>query len=217
VSDYSRQMLDLLHVAPRASSRVLYNGCDHIHEQPATPDTLARLQLTDQRYVVLFGSHKAYKNVEIVFRAFADGALAPLRLVVVGAERQRLVEAGLTPPDDVVWAGRVDDGDLRSLYEGAHAVAFPSRTEGFGLPPLEAMLCGCPAVVAPGGAIPEVCRDAALYADIDDAQSWRDALARLDKPTLRAAKIAAGRARAARFTWAAAGAQLFDLIREHAA
>lgn len=217
VSDYSRQMLDLLGVAPRGLTQLLYNGCDHIHEVPADTTVIDELELTGTPYVLMFGSPKAYKNVGIVFAAFADKQLAPLRLVVVGGRKTAHEQAGLAPPDDVIWAGGVNDARLRALYEGAHALAFPSRTEGFGLPPLEAMRCDCPAVVAPAGAIPEVCRDAAFYADVDDPASWRAALRQLDDPAVRAAKVAAGRQRARAFTWAIAGRRLFEVLMEHAA
>lgn len=217
VSDYSRQMLDLLGVAPRSGTQVLYNGCDHIHEVKADPEIIDVLGLRETPYVVMFGSSKAYKNVGVVFAAFADPQLAHLRLVVVGSDKAAYEQGALNPPDDVIWAGSVNDAQLRALYEGAHALAFPSRTEGFGLPPLEAMLCGCPAVVSPAGAIPEICRDAALYADVDDPASWRAALRSLEDTDLRAAKQLTGRARAGEFTWAKAGQRLFDVIQYHAA
>ncbi|MEG8013958.1 glycosyltransferase [Sphingomonas sp. 22R3R2A-7] len=122
----------------------------------------------------------------------------------------------VSPAPGTVFAGACDDAALRAFYEGAYALLFPSRTEGFGLPPVEAMLCGCPAIVTPAGALPEVCRDAVLYADVDDPASWREALSRLADPELRAEKIAAGRALAARYRWRAAGEQLLAAILERA-
>lgn len=216
VSAYSRQMLDLLGVVDRRMTEVLHNGVDHILDGESDRDALARLGLTAGRYVLLFGSPKAYKNNHVVFEAFADGALAPLQLVVVGADRAALGAAGLTPPTDAVFVGRCDDATLRALYMDAHAQVFPSRTEGFGLPPLEAMLCGCPAIVAPAGAIPEMCRDAVLYADVDDPAGWRQAITTLSDPAVRSAKRAVGHDRAAAFRWDSAGRQLLDVI-EHVA
>ncbi len=216
VSDYSRQMLDVLGVCPRERTTRLYNGADHILDGDFDPAALVQFGLEPGGYVLMFGSQKAYKNVGVVLAAFAKGALAPLRLVIVGPSRGTLVAAGLVAPVETVFVGSCDDRVLQALYREAFALAFPSRTEGFGLPPIEAMLCGCPAVVAPGGAIPEICRDAALYADIDDPDSWLEAFLALRNPGLRAAKIAAGRARAARFTWSAVGAQLVGILLERA-
>lgn len=215
VSDYSRSMLDLLGISPRERTRVLYNGADHILEGDADPRILGKLRLEPRGYVLLFGSPKAYKNVRVVFDAFAGAALAPLRLVVVGSTREALTRVGLSPPGDAVFTGAIDDAQLRALYESAHALAFPSRTEGFGLPPVEAMLCGCPVVAAPAGAIPEVCRDAVLYANVDDPAGWAAAiLAYAEDRGLRAGKISLGAERGARFTWGAAGEALLAEIRQ---
>ena len=149
----------------------------------------------------------------MVFEAF--NAWPPgMRLVVVGASRLSLLSAGLSPPANALFVGQVGDAELRALYQSAVALLFPSRTEGFGLPPVEAMLCGCPVVAAPSGAIPEICQDAILYADIFTPRSWSDQLSALQRqPDLRRAKIVAGRRRAEAFTWKRAGAQLLHQIR----
>lgn len=212
VSDYSRQMLDVLGVVPRARTAVLHNGADHILDRPAEAGVLERLGLTRGGYVLLFGSTKAYKNVQVVFSALAGPALGRYRLVVVGPERAAFAGAGASPPADTVFVGTVDDAALRALYEGAHCLAFPSRTEGFGLPPVEAMLCGCPVVASPAGAIPEMCRDAIRYADIDDPDGWRTAILALADEDVRRAKIAAARAVAGRFGWERAGRTLMAAI-----
>lgn len=216
VSDYSRQMLDLLGVIPRERTRVLYNGADHILDQPADPSALSRLGLEAGGYVLLFGSAKGYKNAAVVFAAMAAPPRG-LRLVVVGPDAAELARSGLIAPPGTGFAGKVDDATLRALYEAAHCLAFPSRTEGFGLPPVEAMLCACPVVAAPAGAMPEICRDAVRYADVDDSASWREAIAALADPAVRAAHVAHGRARAERFTWANAGTALYTQIETLAA
>ena len=115
-------------------------------------------------------------------------------------------------------AGYVTDGELRALYENAACFAFPSRYEGFGLPPLEAMACGCPVVVTRGGALAEVCGSAALYCDPDDPGTLVECIDRiLDDSHLRAQMAADGRARAGEFTWSRAGSALLNLVDEAAA
>ena len=91
-----------------------------------------------------------------------------------------------TPQGEAVAPlGRVSDAELRALYESALCLIFPSRYEGFGLPPLEAMACGCPVIAADAAAVPEVCGDAALWFDNDGPRRLPDALARLlDEPGL---------------------------------
>jgi glycosyltransferase involved in cell wall biosynthesis len=217
VSSYSRQMLDFCGVLPGARIEVLHNGADHILDATPDPEIVARLGLRPNRFVVHFASPKSYKNSAVIFAAFESPALAGIDLVLVGPGREELTKQGLQPPPGAIFTGMIGDDGLRSLYEAALCLAFPSRTEGFGLPPIEAMACGCPAVVSAGGAVPEVCHDAALYGDVDDPESWVSAFRRLaDQPDLRAAKIAEGRRRAAEFTWKDSGRRLAAILLDAA-
>jgi glycosyltransferase involved in cell wall biosynthesis len=96
----------------------------------------------------------------------------------------------------------------------APVFVFPSRDEGFGLPPLEAMALGAPVVVSTAAALPEVCGDAAIQVDPDDAGALATALQRLlDEPEERRRRAAAGRARAAGFRWDAVAAHLVQVYR----
>ena len=214
VSDYARDSLATFGVAPSARTKVVHNGADHILEVAADTALLAKHGLVRGGYAVIFGSTSAYKNVGTVFTAFADPRLAAMPLVVIGPSRAVLEAAGLCPPPGAVFVGGVEDSGLRALYEGAHCLLYPSRTEGFGLPPVEAMLCDCPVVASPAGAIPEVCRDAVVYAGMDDIGEWIHGVRTLGDRHVRASKIAAGRARAGHFTWAAAGVRLAGILSE---
>ena len=116
-------------------------------------------------------------------------------------------------PAPATLVGRVNDGELRALYEGAACFLFPSRYEGFGLPAIEAMACGCPVVAARAGALPEECGEAALLCDPASPGEFAAAVARLlDEPGLADGLRAAGRARAATFTWDGAARRLLDAI-----
>lgn len=100
--------------------------------------------------------------------------------------------------------GRVDDATLGALYRGAAALAVPSLSEGFGLPALEAMARGCPVVASNAGALPEVVGDAGVLVPPGDPDSLAAALdGILTDPSVAAGLSAAGRRRAATFTWAA--------------
>ncbi|UAK23268.1 glycosyltransferase family 4 protein [Sphingomonas nostoxanthinifaciens] len=205
VSRASRQQLELTRIVRPGRTGVIYNGGDHVVQVPAAPDALARFGLKPGGYALLFGSTKTYKNLEVIRAAMEDGMLGGVPLVIVGHD---INFGGF---DGAICTGAIDDGILRGLYEGATCLLFPSRTEGFGLPPVEAMLLGCPVVAAPAGALPEICRDAVLYADVDDPTAWGKAVRALaSDPELRAAKIAAGRERAAHFTWGQAADRLLD-------
>jgi glycosyltransferase involved in cell wall biosynthesis len=111
----------------------------------------------------------------------------------------------------------VTDGQLRSLYESASAFAFPSRYEGFGLPPLEAMGFGTPVVAADASSLPEVVGDAALLFPAGDPAALAAALAELlGSPALAADLVERGRERAALFTWERTAAATVEVYREAA-
>lgn len=215
VSEYSKRILDISNVSSVERTAVLHNGADHMLDAVGDPSLLETLGLERGRFVVIFGSSKAYKNVDVVFRAFHDPRLAGQTLVIVGEGEASLRAAGIVPPPGARFVGAIDDGRLRTLYENATCLAFPSKTEGFGLPPVEAMLLGCPAVVAPAGAIPEVCHDAVLYAAIDAPDEWAAAIATLaGDAAVRAEKIRVGRDRAGFFTWERAGQRLLAVAQD---
>jgi glycosyltransferase involved in cell wall biosynthesis len=115
----------------------------------------------------------------------------------------------------VVRLGYVDVRDRRDLLAGASVLAYPSIYEGFGHPPLEAMLAGVPVVASNAGALVEVLGDAALLPDPADADAIGDALSRtLTDTELRAELIRLGHERTHRYTWERAGGDFTALYRE---
>jgi glycosyltransferase involved in cell wall biosynthesis len=113
--------------------------------------------------------------------------------------------------DGVRMVGFISDNELRTLYENALALVFPSFYEGFGLPPLEAMTCGCPVIISEQPALLEVCGDVALHCRADDgAQITKHMQVLHDDPALRARLTMAGRRRAQQFTWESTARSLLD-------
>jgi glycosyltransferase involved in cell wall biosynthesis len=114
----------------------------------------------------------------------------------------------------VRYLGHVDDPTLSALYQSASVLAFPSLYEGFGLPLLEAMAYGVPAVVGNAGALPELADGAAILVDPEDVASIADGLQRLlADASLRERLGAEGRRRAADFTWERAAAATHEVLR----
>jgi glycosyltransferase involved in cell wall biosynthesis len=119
----------------------------------------------------------------------------------VSEQFSRLVSEGVTM-GVVEEQGYVTDDALASLYRNAIALVYPSKYEGFGLPPLEAMALGCPVITTRCTSLPEVCGDAAYYIDPDDPRSISQSLIDFEsKPNLRALHSAKGREQSAKFTW----------------
>lgn len=215
VSAYSAAQLVAWKVAPAVRISVIHNGVDHGARVVADPDAINRLGLRGARFVIALASLQAHKNLATLVEAFASDAMADLTLVLFGGTTlEQARAAGLDVPSNVRFVGRVSDAALRALSDAAVCYAMPSRTEGFGLPPLEAMGVGCPAVVSTAGALPEVCGDAARYADPDRPEEWIEAIRTLaDDPAARDRLAVLGRAQAAHFTWQRAGDGLMDVLR----
>lgn len=215
ISEYSRQQLEKFGIVPPGKAQVVLNGADHILRIAPDSDTLARHGLTSGDYLLALGNLSPHKNLALLMRAAVARPAGQPPLVIAGGGNSRVfADAGLAPPPGVRLLGRVSDGELRALYAHATGFVFPSLTEGFGLPPLEAMLCGCPTVVSQAGAIPEVCGEASLYVDPLDEAGWTRAMVQIagwDDNTRQAA-IEAGRRRAATFTWARAARRVVDLL-----
>ncbi|WP_375175102.1 glycosyltransferase family 4 protein [Pseudooceanicola sp.] len=219
VSDHARQELEHFGVVPPGKARIVPNGADHILRPAPDTGVLHRHGLEPGRYILAIGSLAPHKNIALLARAAQARKDRSLPLVIAGGGAPGVfAAAGLAPAPDLRIIGRVGDAELRALYEQATALAFPSLTEGFGLPPVEAMLCGCPVLATTGGAVPEVCGDAALMLDPQDQQGWTDALDRIaTDAALRDRLRRAGLERGARYTWQGAAQHLLRHLAEVAA
>jgi glycosyltransferase involved in cell wall biosynthesis len=178
---------------PRERVRVIHHGVDHERFRPenrvADGDPSARERGPFLLYPANWWPHK---NHELLLEAFAlvRRERPELRLVLTGSNHPAEL------PEGVASLGRVSDECLVELYRTAAALVFPSLYEGFGLPPLEAMACGCPVAVSQVAALPEVCGDAAVYFDPTSAEVIAQGIVEvLDHPP------AGGPEWAARFTW----------------
>ncbi len=138
-----------------------------------------------------------HKNHTRLFEAFAAlrQTRPQLRLVLTGGGLERLDPL----PEGVESLGSVPPEHLASLYRRAACLVFPSLYEGFGLPVLEAMACGCPVAASNAGAIPEIAGDAAVLFDPEDVEAMGEAMVEADRRRDELKEL--GLARAARFTW----------------
>lgn len=160
-----------------------------------------------QRYILFVGNRSIYKNFNFFIKAVAPLLKADANLFVVAAGGNALEKDEIALLQQLSITAQViqqnfEDSELASYYSQAQCFVFPSEYEGFGIPVLEAMACGCPVVLAHHSSFPEVAGDAGVYFELHNADDLRNKVKDLlDDPNLRQSCRENGMARAAEFSW----------------
>ena len=193
---------------PLEKITVTHEAADPIPDSPARPN-IPNHDLQKSKFIMYLGRPLPHKNLWRLIEAFAllRRTRPDLLLVLAGKKdamydliEQRARAAGLL--DGVVFTGFVSEAELKWLYLHCQAYIFPSLSEGFGLPGLEAMLHGAPVVSSNATCLPEVHGNAAHYFNPLDVQDMAAKIGEvLDDPDLRQKLIAAGHKQAAKFSW----------------
>jgi glycosyltransferase involved in cell wall biosynthesis len=207
ISEFSkRSICEKYDIAPsKVKVTYLAPSDDVIGSKAHWPENLPPLP---KRYVFYPANLYPHKNHELLLKALRyvrQNLAVDCACVMTGHEanpgvaiKERIEANGLT--GIARWLGYVPPGALRYLYEHAGALAFPSQFEGFGMPLVEAMQCGCPVIATPTTCIPEIVGDGALLVDGTPAEFGRAIARVLHEPLTRDELIAKGRARADRYT-----------------
>jgi glycosyltransferase involved in cell wall biosynthesis len=169
-------------------------------------------------FLLYVGRRAHYKNFYGLIDAYRDWeGRTSTRLVVVGvdwtaAEKDWLVSLDLL--DDIILMTQVDDEALCQLYNQAGALVFPSQYEGFGIPILEALSCGCPVVASRIPSSLEVGGDCPFYFDLDQPETLRQAFDQALADGRTPQRVQAGLAQAGRFSWDRAAKETLALYRD---
>jgi glycosyltransferase involved in cell wall biosynthesis len=216
-------IVNLLGMPPEKVTAILLAADEQF--RPAPPEEIARIRAAyglPTEYLLFVGTFEPRKNLGGLLRAYADLHVryADVPPLVMAGQRGWLYDEifdlirQLQLDGQVFWLENVPYPDLPALYSGASLLCLPSFYEGFGLPPLEAMACGTPVVVANRASLPEVVGDAGLLVDPDNITSIAEALYRVLTDTALAADLRQrGLSRSALFTWQETAKQTLAVYR----
>ncbi|MDP9172009.1 MAG: glycosyltransferase family 4 protein [Acidobacteriota bacterium] len=222
VSEYTRQrLIERLKVPPEKVS-VIHSGVgSQFH--PCGASTVeamhAALSLPSRKYFLSVSSLEPRKNVGAILAAWEQSLpyLAPdCWLVLAGGSGSQTVFSSLNLtriPSRVFFTGYVEDRILPALYSGSIGFVFPSLAEGFGLPLLEAMRCGTPAITSNNSSLVEVAGGAAIQVDPADISSIARAIVQMASDAgVREALRELGLKQAARFSWDVAADKTWSVL-----
>ena len=221
-SEHSKQDLQRYFRIPAEKIRVIFPAADE-RAFPGEPNSslLAQYHIV-QPYILYVGKHHEYKNVMTLMRAYMTqrDIHQNFQLVIAGKQDSRQkalyeIAAQFDSGKRILFTDFVPDGQLFDLYRGARLFVFPSRYEGFGLPPLEAMACGVPVISSHAASLPEVVGDAAIQVNPDDVSALADAMRSvLTDENLWCTLKYKGLARAQQFSWETAARQLLKVYED---
>ncbi|MBD1395404.1 glycosyltransferase family 4 protein [Mucilaginibacter glaciei] len=223
ISETEKKRMVQNYVARSAKISVVHHGIDEKFKplcncQAAIVQTVKEKYNLPDRYLLFVGRINIRKNLDNLIKALGMLIDSDVKLVVVGertALNLKLEEmiAAEQLGGRVIFTGHVPEEDLYTVYANATVFCFPSYAEGFGLPPLEAMRCGVPVVVSDRTAMPEVCGDAALYANPDDAEDIaRKIRVLLNDHSFYLKKADEGIAQSEKYSWKKSADDILNLI-----
>jgi glycosyltransferase involved in cell wall biosynthesis len=213
---------------PAEKVTTIHLAANPVYEEEYSPaairQTLTRHGLP-RGFILFVGTLEPRKNISTLLRAYRvlrQESDVDVPLVLVGSKGW-LYDDILGTIDELFLRSHVhhlegvDDGQLAHLYHAAGVLALPSHYEGFGLPVLEAMHCGCPVLSSDRGSLPEIVGSAGLLLEADDVEGWVDALENvLCDEALRAEMIAAGYRNVQQFTWERTARATLELYEQTA-
>jgi glycosyltransferase involved in cell wall biosynthesis len=214
VSHFSAAQIDRFAIAPASKIEVISNGREHALRWSPQHSPVTQAAAGDGTIVVI-GSPAPHKNVGMLIGLADQLASVGLKLAIVGSLDGKVFASGNTAPisGNIAWLGRLTDGEIAALLQDCLCLAFPSFTEGFGLPPLEAMTLGCPVVSSDRASLPEICADGALFAPPDAPDAWLARFMQLKRDKqLRADMRRRGQQAAQRYSWARSAERYLEVL-----
>lgn len=227
-SNYTKQ--NILKYFPKTDSEKIYviheaasRLAQENHTDPQQDSDFLEKHQISRPFLLYVGNSYPHKNLEALLESFKKiiQTRPDLQLVLVGQKNyfsQRLEQEtkkiGLRVPDKVNFTGFIPDANLPSLYRQASLYVFPSLSEGFGLPPLEAMSFGLPVASSNASCLPEILGPAAIYFNPKDTDDMANAINQgLDNQLLRKTLINAGKIQVQKYSWRRMAEQTLELYK----
>ena len=216
-SDHSKNLLQQIYNLSDERIKFIHNGANTLRQSIKNPE-----RNSEGKFILYIGRLSKMKNIKNLLKAYSMiGDKIVDKLIIVGDNETSLQSemelAGLSDriKKRVIFKKNIDERSKCALMKNASLLIFPTLYEGFGLPPLEAMACGCPVIVSDNSSLPEVCGEAAYYVNPQDPSNISDAIiAVLNNKTLRDELINKGLERAKQFSWTVSAAQHLKVL-EH--
>lgn len=224
IADSQATKNDIVEILRIKTSRikVVYPGIKEIFKIASSQeiDAVSRKYNLEQDYILAIGKREPRKNLDRVLSAFEKFLTHPListrkrlpELIIVG---RRGWGKGIAPSKRVRILGFVPQTDLPALYSGAKIFVYPSLYEGFGLPVVEAMACGCPVITSNRGSLKEVSGDAAIFVDPEISDDIAIKLSKLFiDNNLRQELVKKGKENARRFSWEQSAKKIVEIYEK---
>lgn len=226
VSDFSKARIIAKLKCSRSKIFVIRSAVDRkfMQVEPLSDDvdTIKKKYKLPENYFLSLSTLEPRKNLRLLIEAYQKLVVesdCDIPLVLAGRKGWKIDQLleGINEQvkSQIHFTGFVDDEDLPAIYRGANFFVFPSKYEGFGLPPLEAMACGVPVLSSDAASMPEVLGDAAMYFKSEDVNSLSEKLQEMMAITeeMRVQRMEHGLEQAKKFTWEKSAEKLNDVLK----
>lgn len=208
---------ELIHYCKMQGEKIkpLSLGHEHILTEPGDSRILEKHNLGKRPYLLSVSSNSPHKNFDGIMDAIQQLLPIDFDVAFTGGSFSKVFKSSNLPfSEHVTSLGYVTDRELRALYENATCFIYPSFYEGFGLPPLEAMACGCPVISSSSASLPEVCGDAVVYCNPADSGDIAQKIAQvMGNPSLQATLREKGYQQIVHFRWGNTAHQMWNELK----
>jgi glycosyltransferase involved in cell wall biosynthesis len=216
ISEYTKGTIIDRYNIDSSSVEIIYPACPEIFDL-GNQKYVQEIDNNICDYILAVSSMDPRKNFIGLIEAFKRANIKNLKLLIVGSQSKVFANQdfknAISNNESIIFTGYITDEKLISLYRGALFFVYPSFFEGFGIPPLEAMICECPTIVSNTTSLPEVCGDASLYIDPYKNDSLVDGIIELyNNEELRKQLKSKGIVRAKAFSWEKSAEKLAKIV-----